>query len=673
MPSERMPQADASLMSRPLEWLTRVVIRFPLATLLIAGAMLMGAAWLTMTQLGFRTSRAELLNPNSDYNRRWLQYTKEFSDKEDVVVVVEGEGRDQIVLALDDVCRQLAGHTDLFGAVLHKTDAPKLRNKGLYYLKPEELRQIDGFLDEAGPMLRGDWSQLNLGGMARWMGAAMAGGSDLSQRQQILAALQTELPRVISGLSAALGQAGEYKSPWPEMSFSNPLAAEAGSGRLMSDDGRMGFILLRLLEEDKQSFAQNAGSINVLRQLTSDVQTRFPGTKIGLTGLPIIEYDEMRSSEKSMSAATILSFLGVLAVMIVAFGGFRHSVMAMAALVVAMVWASGCIALTVGHVNILSIAFTSILMGLGIDYGIYYVARYLQLRENTASTSRALVKAAGTVGPGILTGALTSAIAFFAAGLTDFPGVSQLGLVAGGGILLCWLAEATVLPAMIRLADADGLRENLPIPLDLRFWLRPLFAYPRLSLVAATAAAAVAAIGIQHLRYDYNLLNLQPVGMECVELEHKLFQQTNRSAWFALSVAATRQEVLDRKEKFLRLPSVERVVEVDSKLPDDAEQKRPIVEHIHGRLANLPSQSPQIPVTPLVELDRMLAGAESVICACRKPPAPSPGCNNCGTCWDRFRPRSTSAGFRSISSAWPTICWDGCGCSRRCRSPSRPN
>ena len=92
-----------------------------------------------MTQLGFRTSRAELLSPNSDYNRRWLEYTKEFGDKEDVVVVVEGESREQIIPALDDVCRGLAKRNDLFGAVLHETDAPKLRSKGLYYLKPEEL------------------------------------------------------------------------------------------------------------------------------------------------------------------------------------------------------------------------------------------------------------------------------------------------------------------------------------------------------------------------------------------------------------------------------------------------------------------------------------------------------------------------------------------------------
>ncbi len=448
--------------------------------------------------------------------------------------------------------------------------------------------------------------------MAQWMGAAMSGGTG-AQRQQVLAAMQTELPQVTHGLAAALGQSNGYTSPWPKMSFSSPLAAESASTRLMSDDGRMGFVLLRLLEEDRQSFAQNSESITVLRQLASEIQSRHPGTKIGLTGLPIIEFDEMRSSESSMTLATIVSFLGVLAVMVVAFGGFRHATMAMAALVVGMVWACGCITLTVGHVNILSIAFASILFGLGIDYGIYYVSRYLELRENVDSTSQALVQTAAIAGPGIFTGAITSAIAFFAAGLTEFPGVAQLGLIAGGGVLLCWLAGATVLPAMIRLSDADGVQENLPAPLNLRFWLSPLFAYPRLTLVLAVAATATAAVGMHYLRYDYNLLHLQPVGLECVELEHKLFNQTNRSAWFALSVATTPEEVAQRKEQFLKLPSVERVVEVATKLPTDVTGKLPIIERIHRRLAGLPRQVPQIPVTPQADLDRMLAAAQTML------------------------------------------------------------
>ncbi|MCE5269227.1 MAG: MMPL family transporter [Planctomycetaceae bacterium] len=612
MPSERMPQDSTSWMSRPLELLTRLVARFPLAILVLGCAAIGVSLWLTTTRLGFRTSRAELLSPKSDYNRRWLKYTEEFGAKEDVVVVVEGESREQIIPALDDVCRELALRRDMFGAVLHNPDAPKLRAKGLYFLKPEELAQIDAQLDQAGRILGGDWSALNLGSLAGWMNRAMTAGSE-QDRQRLAATMQTELPRAMEGLRTALGQSGGYRSPWPEMPFGGAAAQAKKSQRMISDDGRMGFILLRLIEEDRQSFAQNDESIKVLRALAADVNGRHPGTKVGLTGLPIIEHDEMQSSEKSMSLATVVSFLGVLAVMIVAFGGFRHSTMAVLALVAAMIWTCGWVAAMIGHVNILSIAFGSVLLGLGIDYGIYFVARYLHLRSTTESTAEALAGTAASAGPGILTGALTSAIAFFAAGLTDFPGVAQLGVIAGGGVLLCWVAEATLLPAMIRVCDKDGPREDLPLPLNLRFWLRPLFAFPRFSLLVLMAATALCAIGLPYLHYDYNLLNLQPVGLQSVDLEHKLFNQANRSAWFAISVAATPAEAIARKEAFQRLPSVERVVDVASQLPTDTERKRPLIERIHQRLTSLPRQVPEIPVTPAAELERALDTAVAML------------------------------------------------------------
>lgn len=558
MPWERTPQADNSLTSRPLEWLTRAVVRFPIFTLLVAGVAVGFSIWLTATQLGFRTSRTELLSPDSDFNRRWLDYTNEFGDKEDVVVVVEGDSRERIVPALDDVYRELIESGGMFTAVMHEIDAPRLRAKGLYYLDTDELRQIDQLLDTAVPALHGDASQANR--------AAMAGMSEK-----------------LAGIEQSLAN----KSP--DGFFSS------GCDRLISDDGRTGFVLLKLTEVDTQSFAQNNESITALRKISAEIEVRHPGVKIGLTGLPVIEYDEMRSSETSMTLATILSFLGVLAVMIVTFGGFRHSFLAMGSLVVGMIWACGCAALTIGHLNILSIAFGSILFGLGIDYGVYYVAHYLQNRKETKSTSEALIRTGSRAGPGILTGAVTAAIAFLAAGLTEFPGVAQLGLLAGGGIILCWLAQVTVLPALIRLVDSDGVKQNLPAPLDLRSWLRPIFAYPRLSLAGGVVVVAASAVGIHYLHYDYNLLNLQPTGLESVELEHKLFNQTNRSAWFAISVAETPAEVRTRREAFEKLPSVERVVEIASAIPLDVDEKRPIIERINRRLTMLPADVPNIP------------------------------------------------------------------------------
>jgi uncharacterized protein len=621
MPSERTPKADSSSwMSRPLAGFTRLIVYFPRLTLLLGGLVAVASVWLTMTQLGFRTSRANLLNPNSSYHRRWLEYAKEFGDKEDVVVVVEGEGRDQIIPAIDDVCRRLAKRKDFFGLVLHDADASKLRAKGLYYLnvkssdpKEVDLEKIDALLDQAAPILKGDWSQMNLGGMAQWMGAAMNSGSE-AQRGQILAAMQTELPRVTKAIETAIRHPGSYQSPWPDMSLPGSLAAQSASTRLISEDGCTGFILLRLLEEDTQGFAQNDKSILALRDIVAKVHSQHRDTKIGLTGLPIIEHDEMHSSEKSMSAATFLSFAGVLAVMIVAFGGCRHAILPMVALCIAMVWACGCVTIVIGYVNVLSIAFASILFGMGIDYGIYYVARYLQIREEIPSTSEALVRTTALVGPGILTGALTSTISFLAAGLTDFPGVSQLGIIAGCGILLCWVGEVTLLPAMIRLMDSDGDKGGrLPEPLNLHFWLRPLYAFPRLTMVGVGALTILMSVGLCYLSYDYNLLNLQPEGLESVELEHKLFNQSSRSAWFAISVAATPEEVLAKRKEFLSLPSVDRVEEIVSRLPSGCEQKQAIIDRVHRRLASLPQTVPEIPVTPLADLDRMLAGAQAMM------------------------------------------------------------
>ena len=176
--------------------------------------------------------------------------------------------------------------------------------------------------------------------------------------------------------------------------------------------------------------------------------------KIGLTGLPVMENDEMRLSESAMMTVTFLSLGGIFLVLVAGFGNFRHSILATAAVILGTMWTIGYTTAMVGYLNILSIAFGSILMGLGINYGIYFVARYLQLCATSDSTAEAVVKTAASVGPSITLGAFTAAAAFFTAALTDFRGVAQLGVIAGGGILLCWLAAMTVLPALIAMFDA---------------------------------------------------------------------------------------------------------------------------------------------------------------------------------------------------------------------------
>ena len=144
-------------------------------------------------------------------------------------------------------------------------------------------------------------------------------------------------------------------------------------------------------------------------------------------------------------------------------------------LLVGMAWAFGYVTLTVGHLNILSVSFTVTMIGIGIDYGIYYVARYLQLRTEKYECEPALLETSRGAGPAITTGALTTAVAFFAAGLTSFTGVAELGIIAGGGILLCAVAELTLLPAAIALMDRSGWGVRMPSPLPIHKWIMPFY------------------------------------------------------------------------------------------------------------------------------------------------------------------------------------------------------
>ena len=104
----------------------------------------------------------------------------------------------------------------------------------------------------------------------------------------------------------------------------------------------------------------------------------------------------------------------------------------------------------------LSSAFSAVLIGLGIDFAIHYVASYLNLRRQGCNEEQALLRTAVEVGPGMVTGGVTTAAAFFMAAMTDFVGVRELGLVAGGGILLCVLATVVVLPPLVLLDGVHG-------------------------------------------------------------------------------------------------------------------------------------------------------------------------------------------------------------------------
>ena len=616
MSAGRMPQAEESLLARPLGLATRLVLRFPRTVLTAAVAVALLAVLLTASQLNFHTSRLDLLNPESAYNKLWIEYINEFGDEDDVVIVVEGTDQEAVVPVLEELSTALARDDRRFHAVLHKVDLSRLRTKGLHYVSREELEQTERFLSQFDPVLSGDWSQLGLGkitgGINYRLGKLGERRDGTLPDETVPAAAEAELSCLADSLLAALSPGSAYLSPWPRIGRWSVSTDQFDSEYLLSNEGRLGFVLLRLSDTGQQ-FLRGSRAINDLRRLIARIQAKHPAILIGLTGLPVMETDEMCASQQDMLLASVVSLLGVACLFVAGFGGLQFPLLAVTALLLAMAWSFGYITLAVGHLNILSISFGVILIGLGIDFGIHFVARYLQVRPTMQHSDDALVQTATSIGPGIVTGGVTTAIAFFMAGLTDFTGIAELGIIAGGGILLCVVSALVVLPVMIYLAQRHQAASLTPDPLQVVWCIAPLMKLPRSIVIVAFLLTLAAAAGVRDLRYDHNLLNLQPIGLESVDLERKLLSETDESVWFALSIAETPEELLARKRRFLELSSVAGTEEIVSRLPADDERKREIIARVQRRLAILPRRPPLIPVIRPEKLRRLLADTENLL------------------------------------------------------------
>ena len=396
----------------------------------------------------------------------------------------------------------------------------------------------------------------------------------------------------------------------------NRHLVQLGNEYIVYKNGQMGILALRITMSGDE-LARGSESIDALRSLIAEASARHPGIKIGLTGLPILENDEMRASQSSMFWGGILSFIGVVIVVVAGFGGLRHALLANLVLLIGTGWAFGYATLAVGHLNLLSITFTATLVGVGIDYGTYYVSRYMQLRREGQGCEQALTATTRIAGPAIITGALTTVVAFFATGVTNFKGIAELGIIAGGGILLCALAQLFVLPALVRVVDESWLGAKMPRPVPVHSGIAFLMKAPRLVMAIGVVMTIVAGFGLKSLWFDYNLLNLQPEGLESVALEHKLLTECDQSMWYAISMCESSNELLAKKAKFDKLPTVDRTDEIVDLLIGDDRQKRPIIEQIGQSLANLPERPPLIPVETIDELGAILGQVQEI--AARDP------------------------------------------------------
>lgn len=599
-----------------------LVLGLALAT---AGA---GLIW-AYARLEYHTQRGDLHGQDVACEARWRAFVREFGDDDDCVVIAEGNDRAAMQAALAELAQLLDAEPALFDRVFYKLDLAHLHDRALLYLPVAELARIRDSLERMRPLLLlGEigWDRVGV----YWM---LTHAVTILQRDTLTAADQTELRQVVA-VVAALGDmlaGADYADPWLPMvqppTSTDPLTARLDLRQpryFESDDGTLAYLLVRPARQ-AGSFTPASEAVARLHAILGEVGRAHPAVTLGLTGLPVLETDEMRASQDGSVVASLLAFLGVSLLYLLAYRGIRCPFLTVTTLALGTAWAMGWLSLTVGHLNILSTTFAVMLIGMG-DFGVLWVTRYQQERRGKVAVQPALLATAQTAGPSILTAAVSTALAFYATMLAEFKAVAELGWIAGSGVLLCALACFTFLPALIVLidqrlckrADADAalarssattsqnvnaqLPESsesslsselviVPLPPTERVWLPGVAHHPRLTLAVTLAVCIWAGWSATRVWYDHNLLRLQSRGLPSVVWQEKLLSRTTGAGWHAVTYTPSAAEALALAERLRVLPEVAQVTEAASLIPTEQAEKLPIVRTISQITACAPDPS----------------------------------------------------------------------------------
>ena len=605
MHSGRAHHVPDALLPRLLHSVTRSVSQRPRGTLGMLLLLTLVSLGMSARFLGFKTSRSDLIDPDSVFHQRWLEYTERFGDQSDVLVVVEAPTTSETRRVLDELGAALVAEDELFSRVLHCIDTAELRPKALQFLSPRELEAGLVRLETYAPILDGHWDRAGLESYAHRLKLTLDDNKAEVAGEFQAGLIQTT--RFCESLRAFDGSTSGFASPWPPILSPAADASRSGPERryLLDESGTMGFLLAMPMDA-AGNFNGASPSIARLRELIQATQQRFPESRIALTGIPVLEADEMERSQSDMLRASMISFAGVGLLLLLGFRGLRHPLLALIMLAVGLSWSLGYTTLSVGSLNILSVSFAAILIGLGIDFAIHYLARYLQLRHEGHELRPALIRSSTGVGTGIVTAAVTTALAFLCATFTDFQGVAELGIIAGGGILLCAAATFLVLPALIAISDRNVEPRRLPTPFQ-GIWLRRITSHrPRTAALASLAVVGVVGVSgfsfhdgriASRVQYDANLLNLQADDLESVAVQRRVFERSNGSLLYAVSLADDESGTRRLAREFEALPTVHRVEHLASLMPAyPAQETALLIQGFHTRLSNvtaLPREFPQ--------------------------------------------------------------------------------
>jgi hypothetical protein len=551
-------RAASGLYDRAVAGVIAAAQRAPIVVLL--GALVLAALALTLVarDLGINTSTADMISDRAHFMRVYRELKARFPERSDnLVVVVEADTPDRARDAADLLADRLASDKDRFARVHRPDGGAFLARNGLLYLDVDELLDLLDSLADASPLIQRLRNDTSLRGLFAVLTLAASDAGRLDDLDWLFGRMAAVIEGRLDGRPAQLS--------WHEIMWGRE--SEAGD--------RRAFVIARPVALDYDRLLPGADSLDEVRRVAAEAGlVRENGISVRLTGGLALEYDELATAQRGVALAGLISLVLITAILWWALRALRLVVIALFTLLVGLAWTAGFATLAVGSLNLISVAFAVLFVSLGIDFTLHVCLRVAEVSGQGADPRRAVREGTESVAGSLGLCAASTALGFYAFLPTAYRGVSELGLIAGTGMILALVANLSVLPALLTLWPGRGRRAAVaPVLPRLRVSPRAVRRGAGLALLAAAAALPWA-------RFDFNPMNLQDPEAESVAVLRTLMAEGERDLWAAASVAGTAEEASARARAFEALDLVDRAVWLGSFVPADQEARFEIVQDI---------------------------------------------------------------------------------------------
>ncbi len=496
------PGGSLPASGRVVRWIAAHPVRLALATLLVTAIAAVSA-----TRLGIDVDVVDLLPDHAPMAAAYRIALEHFGGLDRVFVLLEGPTSVDLGAAQEELAARLEGQPEIADVRIG------LEPEDEVFLTTEVLPRAPLLLPSQG-----------------W-------------RDELASRLTPEALRDRARTIRAelLTPGGQFMAPWlaadplglaPLLDALRPSAAlpiDPLTGTFRSDDGRAALVIITPARGEMDA----AGGRALLARLeTAFAELRAEsGDELQLwaVGGPLYAAQDEQLVHADLANTIATSALMCVLILVIASGGWRPPAGGFAAVVVGLVWTAGALALGLGRVSAIALAFAAVLVGLGVDYWIHGGARFARFIAEGLDPADALAATYRTVGPGILSSATTTAAGFAVLAAAHLRPIREIGVTVALGMTAILAATAS-LGAALLVIQARGRRPGWDGPawraLGRGVEAAVGFAERRSRVVLSIAAVAtvVTLVGVPRLTLDADLRGLRPTSHPTLEAEHRILE-----------------------------------------------------------------------------------------------------------------------------------------------------